>query len=165
MTLNVSPSRPPQPRPPRPFPMRSRRHRRHVAFRCFSLLSIGVVLLAGQALFGAASKPVPMPVAELATPALAREAMLLLKGECFSCHNEKKKKGGLVLTSRELLLKGNDSGPAAEPGRHESSLMTTVLSPDADPHMPPERQLTDPQIQLIRNWIQSGMPWDAGALI
>src|SRR5687767_6290941 len=39
---------------------------------------------------------------------IAREAMLLLKGECFSCHNEKKKKGGLILTSRDALLKGSD---------------------------------------------------------
>ena len=47
----------------------------------------------------------------------AREAMLVLKGECFSCHNERKRKGGLVLTSREALLRGNESGPAAEAGR------------------------------------------------
>ena len=94
----------------------------------------------------------------------ARDAMHLLKGECFSCHNEKKKKGGLVMTSREALLKGSDSGAVVEPGNQESSLLTKVLLADADPHMPPKGQLTDAQIQVVRNWIQSGMGWDAAAL-
>jgi WD40 repeat protein len=96
---------------------------------------------------------------------IAREAMLLLKAECFSCHNEKKKKGGLVLTTREALLKGSDAGPVAEPGRHDSSLLASVLLADADPHMPPERQLSEPQINLIRSWIQGGMAWDEAALL
>src|SRR5688572_15575878 len=77
---------------------------------------------------------------------ITREAMHLLKGECFSCHNEKKKKGGLVMTSRESLLQGSESGPVVQPGRQESSLMAKVLLADSDPHMPPKRQLTDPQI-------------------
>ena len=45
------------------------------------------------------------------TPA---EAMRLLKTNCFSCHNEQKKKGGLVMTSREALLKGGDNGAALD---------------------------------------------------
>lgn len=96
---------------------------------------------------------------------IAREAMLLLKAECFSCHNEKKKKGGLVLTTRDALLKGSDAGPVAEPGRHDTSLLASVLLADADPHMPPERQLSEPQIKLIRDWIQGGMVWDEAALL
>ena len=90
--------------------------------------------------------------------------MLLLKGECFSCHNEKKKKGGLVLTSRESLLRGSASGPVVELGRPDNSPLANVLLADADPHMPPEKQLTEPQMQLLRSWIQSGLPWDQAAL-
>ncbi|MEA3207077.1 MAG: Planctomycete cytochrome [Chthoniobacter sp.] len=33
------------------------------------------------------------------------DAMRLLKSNCFSCHNDQKKKGGLVMTSREALSK------------------------------------------------------------
>jgi hypothetical protein len=115
----------------------------------------------GVLLFGASVGAAQAPVGA----GIAREAMLLLKGECFSCHNEKKKKGGLVLTSRESLLKGSDSGPVAEGGRPQSSLLASVLLADADPHMPPERQLTDPQIALMRTWIQGGMVWDEAALL
>lgn len=96
---------------------------------------------------------------------IARSAMQLLKAECFSCHNEKKKKGGLVLTSREALLKGSDAGPVAAPGERDTSLLAQVLLADADPHMPPERQLTEPQIGLIRAWIEAGLPWDEAALL
>src|SRR5262245_3704423 len=82
-----------------------------------------VVLGVGQALTGATNVS-PGEAAKISPP---REAMLILKAECFSCHNEKKKKGGLVLTSREALLKGSDSGPVAEPGNQEGSVMAKVL--------------------------------------
>ncbi|MBL9212030.1 MAG: DUF1549 domain-containing protein [Opitutaceae bacterium] len=114
-----------------------------------------------SSLFGAGAPP---PAAVESGP-LAREAMLLLKAECFSCHNEKKKKGGLVLTSRESLLKGSDAGPVVEAGRHDTSLLARVLRPDADPHMPPERQLSEPQMQLLQDWIRGGLPWDEAALL
>ncbi|WP_410962396.1 c-type cytochrome domain-containing protein, partial [Salmonella sp. SAL4355] len=51
----------------------------------------------------------------------ARQAIQILKAECFACHNEEKKKGGLVLTSREFLLKGNDDGIVVAPGKPDSS--------------------------------------------
>src|SRR5262245_47669060 len=40
----------------------------------------------------------------------AAAAMRLLKSNCFSCHNEDKHKGGLVMTSREGILKGGENG-------------------------------------------------------
>ncbi|HCE06376.1 MAG TPA: hypothetical protein DEQ62_08580, partial [Verrucomicrobiales bacterium] len=36
------------------------------------------------------------------------EAMVLLKSNCFSCHNPEKEKGGLDLTSREAIMAGGD---------------------------------------------------------
>jgi mono/diheme cytochrome c family protein len=94
----------------------------------------------------------------------ARDAMLLLKAECFSCHNEEKKKGGLTLTSREMLFKGGENGPVLLPGKPESSLLAKVLVPEADPHMPPKKQLTDAQVKIVRAWIGGGANWDASAL-
>ncbi len=91
--------------------------------------------------------------------------MLVLKAECFSCHNEKKKKGGLVLTSREALLRGAESGPVVVADHPETSVLASVLLAEADPHMPPKSQLPDAKIQLLRNWIQAGTPWDEAALL
>src|SRR5437879_8859385 len=93
-----------------------------------------------------------------------RKAMEILKAECFACRNEEKKKGGLVLTSRELLLKGNKDGAVVVPGKPDSSRLPRALLADADPHMPPKKQLTDAQIKAIRDWIKGGLVWDEKAL-
>jgi len=90
--------------------------------------------------------------------------MEILKVECFVCHNEEKKKGGLILTSRELLLKGNKDGAVVTSGKPDESRLIKALSPDADPHMPPKKQLKDAQIKVIRDWIKGGLVWDEKAL-
>lgn len=95
---------------------------------------------------------------------VAHEALTTLKAECFACHNEEKKKGGLILTSREALLKGNDDGPVVAAGKPDSSRLAKALLRNADPHMPPKKQLTDAQIKTIRDWIKGGLVWDAKAL-
>src|SRR5262245_18402001 len=99
-----------------------------------------------------------------ADTSVLRKAMELLKAECFACHNEERKKGGLILTSREALLKGNEEGVVVVPGKPDSSRLTRALQADADPHMPPKKQLTDAQIKVIRDWIKGGLLWDEKAL-
>ncbi|HMJ65237.1 MAG TPA: DUF1553 domain-containing protein, partial [Candidatus Binatia bacterium] len=95
---------------------------------------------------------------------LTEDAMRLLHNNCFSCHNAEKHKGGLQLASRESLLKGGDNGAVAVPGKPDKSLILKVLAADADPHMPPKKQLSTNQIQLMRKWVAAGLPWDAQAL-
>ena len=41
----------------------------------------------------------------------------LLAENCYSCHGEKKQKGGLRLDSLEAILKGGESGPAVVAGK------------------------------------------------
>jgi len=91
--------------------------------------------------------------------------MRLLKSKCFSCHNEEKQKGGLVMTSREALLKGGDEGVALVPGASKESALVTSLDEEADPHMPPKKQLSPEQISVITRWVEAGAPWDAAALV
>src|SRR2546426_8925109 len=95
---------------------------------------------------------------------IASEAVRVLRAECFACHNEEKKKGGLVLTSRKSLLKGGKDGAVVVPGKPDSSPLAKALLGDADPHMPPKKQLTDAQIKIVREWIKGGLVWDAKAL-
>jgi WD40 repeat protein len=109
-------------------------------------------------------------LASLAAPALAAdpttvEAMHLLKSNCFSCHNDQKKKGGLVMTSREALLKGGDNGAALDLNSPEKSVLLESLAADADPHMPPKKQLSAPQIDVLKRWAQAGAAWDASSLV
>jgi mono/diheme cytochrome c family protein len=104
------------------------------------------------------------PAVATAGKAGARDAMLLLHANCFQCHNENKRKGGLLLTTREAALKGGDNGPALVPGKPAESKVLQALAPDADPHMPPKKQLTDAQIATFREWISKGAPWDEAVL-
>src|SRR6185503_13005677 len=90
--------------------------------------------------------------------------MQVLKAECFGCHNAEKKKGGLVLTSRETLLNGGDDGAVVMPGKPESSRLAKALLRDSDPHMPPKKQLPEAQIKIIHDWIKGGVVWDAAVL-
>ena len=94
----------------------------------------------------------------------AAEPLRILQKECFRCHTPEKRKGGLVMTSREALLQGGDSGPALVPGDPAKSSIVELLAEDADPHMPPKGQLTSQEIASIRNWVKSGAVWNEAAL-
>lgn len=84
----------------------------------------------------------------------------ILKQKCFNCHNERKSKGDLVMTSLEKILAGGENGPIWTSGDAAgSSLIQRVNLPqDHEEHMPPEGkpQLTPSEIQLLHTWIQAG---------
>lgn len=84
----------------------------------------------------------------------------ILESKCYGCHNRKKAKGNLVLTSVESMLKGGKNGPLLKPGdAHNSLIVERLLLPlDHDDHMPPEdkAQLTEDELQFISLWIDAG---------
>ncbi len=91
--------------------------------------------------------------------------MRLLKANCFSCHNPEKKKGGLVLTTRDALLQGGENGAVFDAEHPEKSKLLAFLGPDSDPHMPPKKQLEPTQIGVVQKWLEAGAPWNAAALV
>lgn len=98
-------------------------------------------------------------------PAAAAESepdpLAILRKECLNCHTEAKRKGGLLIDSRESLLKGGDTDAAIVPGKAKESLLVELLYPDVDGHMPPKGQLDPREIAAIESWIDAGAPWDA----
>ncbi len=83
----------------------------------------------------------------------------ILAIHCYECHRagSKKDNGGLLLDSRQGLLKGGDSGPALVLGDPEKSLLLlAVRQTDKDLRMPPGKKLTDAQIADLETWIKSG---------
>ena len=81
---------------------------------------------------------------------------------CYKCHSEsaEKVKGGLLVDSRDALLKGGETGPAIVPRHPEKSLLIKAVSyTDKDLQMPPnDRKLTDQQIADLQAWIKMGAP-------
>ena len=77
----------------------------------------------------------------------------LLDVQCVKCHGPIQQKGGLELDTPETVMKGGDDGAVIVPGDPAKSPLFTYLAPDADPHMPPKKQLTDAEREAIRAWI------------
>jgi cytochrome c553 len=86
----------------------------------------------------------------------------VLANNCYKCHSTKaeKVKGGLLLDSREAVLKGGDSGPALVPGNPEKSLLIKAVTyTDPDLQMPPKGdKLSDQQIADLTAWVRMGAP-------
>ena len=120
--------------------------------------------LAKLALAIAAVWPSAWAAGQAGDTALAKRAMHLLRDHCVRCHNAKKTKGDLNLTTRALALKGGGEGPALRPGQAAQSRMFRYLHSDSDPHMPPKKQLSAEQITALGQWIDAGAEWLPGEL-
>lgn len=90
----------------------------------------------------------------------------VLVERCFSCHGgsaKGKPKGGLRLTSRDEVLRGGDSGPAAIEGKPEDSLLVHAVRYHDEPRMPPNKRLSEAEIDALSRWVESGLPWPSTA--
>ncbi|MBN9383877.1 MAG: chitobiase/beta-hexosaminidase C-terminal domain-containing protein [Chitinophagaceae bacterium] len=84
----------------------------------------------------------------------------ILDEKCIGCHNGNKAKGGLVMTTAALLLKGGKNGPVLDTSDANMSLLLqrVHLPEDDTKHMPPKGkpQLNDQEIAVLYNWIRRG---------
>jgi hypothetical protein len=81
--------------------------------------------------------------------------------KCAKCHGGVKKNGGLSVLSRALLLSDTESGvPALVVGDAAASLlMDRITANDPEERMPPEKSLDPGEIEVLRSWIDQGLPW------
>ena len=81
---------------------------------------------------------------------------------CYKCHSAEsaKVKGGLLLDTRDGLLKGGDTGPAIVAGDADKSLLVKAIRySDPDLQMPPKgEKLNDQQIADLVTWVKMGAP-------
>lgn len=77
----------------------------------------------------------------------------LIEKKCLECHNAKRSRGGLDLSTRKAMLEGGNHGPAF---LAESPQKSLLLQKVAQLKMPPKDPLAPDQIQLIRTWIMQG---------
>ncbi|MGB0579174.1 MAG: c-type cytochrome domain-containing protein [Limisphaerales bacterium] len=94
----------------------------------------------------------------------AADALRVLQENCMRCHGAEKRKGGLAMNTRPALFKGGDTGDVINLEKPGDSLLLELLQPDADPHMPPKKQLTEAEISAVADWIKAGAQWDLAAL-
>jgi uncharacterized membrane protein len=86
----------------------------------------------------------------------------ILKSKCVSCHNTNKKKGGMILSSFDEILKGGEDGPGVVAGNLEKSgIYSRITLPEDDKKFMPangKKPLTKDQIAIIKWWIEMQAP-------
>jgi mono/diheme cytochrome c family protein len=92
---------------------------------------------------------------DIAASFVSSGAQEILDQHCVKCHGPLEHKGGLELDAIEAVLRGNRDGVVLIPGKPSASKLITVLSADADPHMPPKKQLAETEIARLRQWVAS----------
>lgn len=88
----------------------------------------------------------------------------ILDEHCYSCHNETKTKGKLIMTDIEALQAGGSHGPIYVAGKSwESEMMRRLTLPNtSEKRMPPEGDpLSFQEIKVIEWWINSGADVEA----
>lgn len=103
-----------------------------------------------------------IPPAATRTVDFVKDIRPIFEKHCYSCHDEKKQKGGLRFDQKESLARGGDSGePAFVAGKSaESLLIKFVAGVNPDEIMPPKGDpLTASEVGLLRAWIDQGANW------
>lgn len=93
-----------------------------------------------------------------ATARFESEIRPLLIEHCVACHSGPDADGGLDLTSRDGLMAGGESGPAAVAGNPDASRLIAAVE-HRDLAMPPDERLSDRAISSLRDWIEQGLAW------
>ena len=88
----------------------------------------------------------------------------IFEDKCYTCHNKRKKKGGLRLDEPSFILKGGKDGKVIKPGNAaESDMIKRILLPrNEEDHMPPKDkpQLKENEIEILHWWVSTGATFD-----
>src|SRR6266542_2315413 len=88
----------------------------------------------------------------------------ILRDKCIGCHNQDKKRGGLVLSNYTTAMQGGSSGAAIKPGDPENSLLFKAVSHKTEPFMPPNSpRIPDAMLSVIEKWIAGGALENSGS--
>ncbi|MCA9204559.1 MAG: PSD1 domain-containing protein [Planctomycetales bacterium] len=85
----------------------------------------------------------------------ARAVQPILARHCAECHGAEDAEQGLDLSTATSVLAGSATAAVIEPGNSAESLLVQSLASEADPHMPPDGQLSDDEVRAVAAWIDS----------
>ncbi len=102
---------------------------------------------------------VPEMSAQQAGVFFETKVLPVLKENCFSCHGSGEKiRADFVMTNREDLLAGGESGEAVDFESPLDSLLISAINYDSY-EMPPTGKLSKEEIANITTWVELGAPW------
>jgi hypothetical protein len=124
-------------------------------------LLVGFLLFAGDLVLFSEGAPVNAKETPDAIEFFEKKIRPVLVNHCYECHSTagKKKKGGLLLDTRDGLIKGGASGPALVIRDPEKSLLIrAVRHTDKELQMPPKQKLAPAEIADLVAWVKMGAP-------
>jgi hypothetical protein len=90
----------------------------------------------------------------------------VLMQRCSTCHNGERKEGDLDVTNYTNLMIGGGSGEVIEPGSADESYLFRLVTHEDAPEMPPGgTKIPDPQIEILRKWIDGGALENSGSVV
>ncbi len=130
--------------------------RSHAIWSAVSLLAVWSL---SAATLRAADPPAAPAAKPAATVSYFRDIRPIFQVHCQGCHQPAKAMGEFVMTARDGLLKGGESGQAAiVPGKPDESYLLSQITPDGGKaEMPKDKEpLVEDQLKKIRQWIAEG---------
>jgi hypothetical protein len=110
---------------------------------------------------------IPWALPAQTTPKIsfAHDVAPILTANCMQCHGREPLMAHLDLRTRDTALKGALHGAAIIPGNAVESHLYRHLTGQESPQMPLGGRLSDAEIAIIKNWIDSGAEWDSGVAL
>ena len=90
-----------------------------------------------------------------------REVRPILINKCMNCHGGIKAKSGLNFTKKYTVFDKLESGeiPVVAESPLRSELFHRITSTDESDKMPPDKPLSQKEINIIKDWITEGAIW------
>ena len=88
----------------------------------------------------------------------------VLRKNCLGCHNSRIRMSGLALDTKAGVLAGGKRGTAVVPGNSETSALYRAITHSGDIRMPPTGPMPANDIAVLKQWIESGLPWDGSTV-
>jgi predicted nucleic acid-binding Zn-ribbon protein len=90
----------------------------------------------------------------------------IFREHCTSCHNVNEKKSGLALDTYQATREGGSSGEVVYEGDLDASRLYALTAHIEQPYMPPNQDMIPKaKVDLIKTWIEQGMPENSGSEI
>ncbi len=96
----------------------------------------------------------PNPVTTSGDVSFAKDILPIFVDNCFKCHGGDKTEKGLILNSYTSVMAGSQNGAVIVAGSAADSMLFQLVSNGKMPKS--GTKLTDQQLELIKNWINSG---------
>src|SRR4051794_23531309 len=97
----------------------------------------------------------PLQAAPRGPVSFINDVAPILKDNCFACHDAKKRKGQLDMTTFETFRKGGTKDDPIADGKPEESYILDALTATDKRRMPPKESgeaLPPEKIEIIRQW-------------